>query len=199
MRNRFLLGFLTISLMLVAPSISNADLINDFVTVEQYFRTSLSWEGSTTVVAGDSDIITKPSTAAIGLSINFEASDIYITFDNPQNRYYNPEILGERVFNGIVIGDLDYGIGYSLSDVSVETNLQEYETSDPWNPGMLSFTSDTISIDWANMHPATGQYFNLSLNFEGPQEQPVPEPSTMLLLGIGLAGLAGVSRKKFKR
>ncbi len=32
-----------------------------------------------------------------------------------------------------------------------------------------------------------------------PGETPVPEPGTMMLLGIGLIGMAGVGRKKFKK
>lgn len=33
----------------------------------------------------------------------------------------------------------------------------------------------------------------------GPATQPVPEPGTMMLLGSGMVGLAGIARKKFRR
>ena len=31
----------------------------------------------------------------------------------------------------------------------------------------------------------------------GPEASPVPEPTTLVLLGAGLVGLAGIGRKKF--
>ena len=45
--------------------------------------------------------------------------------------------------------------------------------------------------------PGTQSNDGLGILFDGSSVAPVPEPSTMLLLGSGLIGLAGYGRKKF--
>ena len=53
-------------------------------------------------------------------------------------------------------------------------------------------TIDELHIDFGNSFLVD----NLGLNENGPDQNPVPEPSTIILLGFGLVGLAGVARKK---
>ena len=112
MKIQFLLSTFAVLCMLVVPGISNATLIGDTVIMQDFFGPTLFWEQSTVVAVGNSDIIhDDPINEELNLyDVNPEASEILITFYNQSNRYFNPIRLGEEVFNGLVVSDLDYEI-----------------------------------------------------------------------------------------
>ena len=51
---------------------------------------------------------------------------------------------------------------------------------------------------WDDIHPTTYAH-SLIADAVYSQVAPVPEPSTIVLMGLGLVGLAGLGRKKFRK
>ncbi|MFH1148430.1 MAG: VPLPA-CTERM sorting domain-containing protein [Pseudomonadota bacterium] len=88
-------------------------------------------------------------------------------------------------FNGLEVGDLDYGPGRIVSSVEIDTNMSG------WDSSRLSFGDDYVRFNWSNLSFNNDSYFNADLSF---RESPVPLPAAFYLLGTGLIGLMGLRR-----
>ena len=100
--------------------------------------------------------------------------------------------------DNLIAHDFEYG-HYTLPDGTNPSDFPE---------GMIETTFSGIAsyalFDFNN-DPSGGQRYIID-NFEGvfgstevPPQNPVPEPSTILLMGVGLLGLAGYGRKRFSK
>lgn len=68
--------------------------------------------------------------------------------------------------------------------------------------GLLGVNHNAITVDLGFLNPGTEfiAHFTISCgndNLMGQGTTPIPEPATMVLLGTGLIGIAGLGRKKF--
>ncbi|MDA3915440.1 MAG: PEP-CTERM sorting domain-containing protein [Deltaproteobacteria bacterium] len=87
--------------------------------------------------------------------------------------------------------DMRFVMG-SIDEIwEVDTGVMSYYLTDP----DLLVLSDTGMIE-ATLSATRGDFIFESATLNGEGTNPIPEPGTMVLFGIGLLGLAGITRKK---
>jgi len=90
----------------------------------------------------------------------------------------------------------DSFIGVGTFDVNAELMLIRELVAEPWLSGEEEFTG--LDVDITDSTGGLAWDGSVTVSYEYEPAAAVPEPSTILLLGSGLLGAAGLRRKRKK-
>jgi hypothetical protein len=134
-------------------------------------------------------------------SIQLVAGGEYTLFANIAASYFPLDSSINNLAAGAITVTLDGKTIDSFNFGEIACNTIEYATI---NASFVAAVSGNIDIKFfrpfgIDVSSPINYLDNVSLTLNSGTGAPVPEPATIFLLGIGLVGLAGYSRKKFKK
>lgn len=171
MKNCFLIFIFFIVLGIYANAFASLTGDNVHLAHEGY---NMEISGTTAMVGSGVEY-----TGFVAYDMDVDEDSFYLDFKTDGAFVSDPSFIGFR------ITDLDDSVGDQLIAISVDSS---FSTLAP-----VIFTNDSVAVSLDGLYFTAADYVDVSLTFG---QSNVPIPSTVVLLGIGLFGLAGISRRK---
>jgi len=169
----------------------------DLIAMPSFIFSYLGYEGALAV-----SLVGLYDDRIAGVDILFNTR--YALSDNPGSGEFDIESIALHEIGhalGLDHPDIadDFGRNYDSSGFSIASTRLEVMSS-TIAPGEISrvLTSDEVAAINI-LYPSSGLVLSSAITAIAIETTPTPEPGTLLLLTLGLAGLFGFGRKKFYR